>query len=79
MRIVCIGGGPAGLWGWFQAHAYRFNRDTSTFIVETTESNWRTAGLGYAEQWWPKQCLAGKAQIERMAQRRGDTDYSALI
>ncbi len=32
-------------WGWFQAHAYRFNPDTSTFIVETQETTWRAAGL----------------------------------
>jgi anthraniloyl-CoA monooxygenase len=32
-------------WGWFQAHAYRFDRDTSTFIVETPEENWLNAGL----------------------------------
>ena len=36
------------------------------------------AGLGYAEQWWPRQYLAGKAQIERLA-RRTDLDYSAVI
>ena len=36
------------------------------------------AGLGYTEQWWPRQYLAGKAQIERLA-RRADTDYSAVI
>jgi anthraniloyl-CoA monooxygenase len=36
------------------------------------------AGLGYADQWWPQQYLAGKAQIERLV-RRADTDYSAVI
>ncbi|MDQ6619927.1 MAG: bifunctional salicylyl-CoA 5-hydroxylase/oxidoreductase [Pseudomonadota bacterium] len=32
-------------WGWFQVHAYRFDEDTSTFIVETPEAVWRAAGL----------------------------------
>ena len=32
-------------WGWFQAHAYRFDADTSTFIVEAPEHVWRAAGL----------------------------------
>ena len=31
--------------GWFQAHAYRFDDHTSTFIVETPERVWRAAGL----------------------------------
>jgi anthraniloyl-CoA monooxygenase len=31
--------------GWFQAHAYRFDDDTSTFIVETPEDVWQRAGL----------------------------------
>lgn len=32
-------------WGWFQVHAYQFDRDTSTFIVECREETWRAAGL----------------------------------
>jgi len=35
-------------WGWFQAHAYRFDEDTSTFIVETREETWHAAGLDRA-------------------------------
>mgnify|MGYP001501902389 CR=1 FL=1 len=31
--------------GWFQAHAYQFDGDTSTFIVETPEETWKAAGL----------------------------------
>ncbi len=31
--------------GWFQAHAYQFDGDTSTFIVEAPEEVWRRAGL----------------------------------
>ena len=31
--------------GWFQAHAYRFDDSTSTFIVEAPEKVWRAAGL----------------------------------
>ncbi|HUQ26941.1 MAG TPA: bifunctional salicylyl-CoA 5-hydroxylase/oxidoreductase [Usitatibacter sp.] len=36
--------------GWFQAHAYQFDRDTSTFIVETPEEVWREAGLDRMEK-----------------------------
>jgi anthraniloyl-CoA monooxygenase len=32
-------------FGWFQAHVYQFDGDTSTFIVETPEDVWRRAGL----------------------------------
>ncbi len=32
-------------WGWFQVHAYQFDRDTSTFIVECREETWLAAGL----------------------------------
>jgi anthraniloyl-CoA monooxygenase len=32
-------------WGWFQAHAYRFDATHSTFIVETPDAVWRAAGL----------------------------------
>lgn len=37
-------------WGWFQAHAYRFDAETSTFIVETPEAVWQKAGIGQMEK-----------------------------
>ncbi len=37
-------------WGWFQAHAYQFDGDTSTFIVEAPESVWLATGLDRMEK-----------------------------
>ena len=37
-------------WGWFQAHAYQYDGETSTFIVETPEATWQAAGLDTMEQ-----------------------------
>ncbi|HYN18105.1 MAG TPA: FAD-dependent monooxygenase, partial [Actinomycetes bacterium] len=34
--------------GMFQVHAYPFDADTSTFIVECTEATWKAAGLDQA-------------------------------
>ncbi len=36
--------------GWFQAHAYQFDGDTSTFIVEAPEEVWLKAGLDRMEK-----------------------------
>jgi anthraniloyl-CoA monooxygenase len=36
--------------GMFQVHAYPFDAETSTFIVETTEATWRAAGLDQAAE-----------------------------
>jgi anthraniloyl-CoA monooxygenase len=32
-------------FGWFQAHAYQFDEEMSTFIVETPQHVWEAAGL----------------------------------
>ncbi len=36
--------------GWIWAHAYRFDRNCSTFIVECAESTWRKLGLDTPDQ-----------------------------
>ena len=36
--------------GWFQAHAYQFDGDTSTFIVETPQDVWEKAGIDRMEK-----------------------------
>ena len=36
--------------GWFQAHIYRFDEKTSTFIVECPEEVWRAHSLDQADQ-----------------------------
>jgi len=36
--------------GWFQAHIYKFDAETTTFIVECPESVWLAHGLDQADQ-----------------------------
>jgi len=36
--------------GWFQAHIYKFDSETSTFIVETTEEAFKAHGLDQLDQ-----------------------------
>lgn len=36
--------------GWFQAHAYQYDGDTATFIVETPEDVWLKSGLDQMSQ-----------------------------
>ena len=36
--------------GWFAAHAYKFDADTSTFIVETPQAVWKAHGLDAMSQ-----------------------------
>ena len=36
--------------GWFQAHIYKFDDQTSTFIVECPEHVWKAHGLDHADQ-----------------------------
>lgn len=46
--------------GWFQAHIYQYDGDTSTFIVEAPETVWRAAGL---EEMTQEQSIAWCEQL----------------
>jgi anthraniloyl-CoA monooxygenase len=70
-------------WGWFQAHAYRFDATHSTFIVETPEEVWRAAGLedmskeegiAFCEKLFAK-VLDGHKLISNAAHLRGSAQW----
>ncbi|MES2118158.1 MAG: bifunctional salicylyl-CoA 5-hydroxylase/oxidoreductase [Pseudomonadota bacterium] len=67
--------------GWFQAHIYQYDGDTSTFIVEAPETVWRAAGLEEMSQEqsiaWCEQLFAdqldGHALMSNAAHLRGSS------
>ena len=70
-------------WGWFQAHAYRFDESTSTFIVEAPEAVWQAAGLNdmskedsiaFCEKLFAKY-LGGHALMSNAAHLRGSAQW----
>jgi anthraniloyl-CoA monooxygenase len=69
--------------GWFQAHAYQFDDQTSTFIVETPEVVWRAHGLedmsqeqgvAFCERLFAKY-LDGNALISNAKHLRGSANW----
>ncbi|MBB3119589.1 bifunctional salicylyl-CoA 5-hydroxylase/oxidoreductase [Pseudoduganella violacea] len=72
--------------GWFQAHIYQYDGDTSTFIIETPESVWRAAGLDQMSQEqgvaWCEQLFAdqldGHALMSNAAHLRGSSSWIAF-
>ncbi|CAN5796784.1 bifunctional salicylyl-CoA 5-hydroxylase/oxidoreductase [soil metagenome] len=69
--------------GWFQAHAYRFDKDTSTFIVEVPEDVWLKTGMAdmskeesiaYCERLFAKH-LDGHALLSNASHLRGSAQW----
>ena len=69
--------------GWFQAHAYKFDGETSTFIVETPEEVWRAhgieemsqdEGIAFCEKLFAKY-LDGNALISNAKHLRGSASW----
>ena len=70
-------------WGWFQAHAYRFDADTSTFIVEAPEAVWEAAGIeamskeesiAFCEKLFAR-VLGGHPLISNASHQRGSAQW----
>jgi anthraniloyl-CoA monooxygenase len=70
-------------FGWFQAHVYQFDGDTSTFIIETPEDVWRRAGLedmsqeeaiAFCENLFAKD-LEGAKLMSNASHLRGSTNW----
>jgi anthraniloyl-CoA monooxygenase len=69
--------------GWFQAHAYKYDDDTSTFIVETPEAVWKAHGIedmsqedgvAFCEKLFAKY-LDGNALISNAKHLRGSANW----
>ncbi|UJW79931.1 bifunctional salicylyl-CoA 5-hydroxylase/oxidoreductase [Hydrogenophaga sp. SL48] len=69
--------------GWFQAHAYKFDDETSTFIVETPEDVWKAHGIedmsqedgvAFCEKLFAKY-LDGNALISNAKHLRGSANW----
>ncbi|MDP2263483.1 MAG: oxidoreductase [Hydrogenophaga sp.] len=69
--------------GWFQSHAYKFDADTSTFIVEVPEAVWQAhgmeqmsqeEGIAFCEQLFAKY-LDGHALISNAKHLRGSANW----
>ena len=69
--------------GWFQAHAYKFDDQTSTFIVETPEDVWQAHGIdtmsqedgvAFCEKLFAKY-LDGNALISNAKHLRGSANW----
>ncbi|MBB4843829.1 anthraniloyl-CoA monooxygenase [Paucibacter oligotrophus] len=70
-------------FGWFQAHAYRFDAHTSTFIVEAPDAVWQAAGLeamskedsiAFCEKLFAK-VLDGHKLVSNAAHLRGSAQW----
>ena len=69
--------------GWFQAHAYKYDADTSTFIVEVPEAVWQAHGIqdmsqedgvAFCEKLFAKY-LDGHALISNAKHLRGSANW----